>query len=104
MFVIISITVLVAIVVYRFLAQLFLPLRGIPEPKGWPLLGHLPLFMLEKDHLKLFAKWCDQFKAEGLFKVDSITGKLMYCYNKNLSRNYCVLYLNKLIFLTKLDD
>ena len=103
MFVIISVTVLVAIVVYRFLTQLFLPLRGIPEPKGWPLLGHLPLLMLEKDHLKLFAKWCDQFKAEGLFKVDIAYGKLMYCYNKNLSRNCIVLYLNQLIFLTN-DD
>ena len=68
-------TLSVAFIGYLWIKPYFSPLRHIPEPPAWPILRHLPYFVVAKDHLGLFESWVTKFKDEGLFKIDNLDGK-----------------------------
>ena len=75
MIALISFTLFVAFIVYLWIKPYFSPLHHIPEPPAWPILRHLPLIVVAKDHLGLFESWVAKFKDEGLFKINNIIGK-----------------------------
>ena len=66
---------LVLFILYLLVKPYFSPLRHLPEPKGWPILGHTPFYLMNEDHVALQSNWCNQFYDVGLYKTRSLLRK-----------------------------
>ena len=68
--------------------------KEVPEPEGsWPLLGHSPLLIAQKNHDELHYKLGKKFRDAGMYKIRHNLGK--YLFEKPDSKESCAKFKNK---------
>jgi len=70
MFFTIILTLLLGYIIINQIKKYLSPLRKLPRPYSYPILGHFPQFFKAKGDLSVILDWCKEFQDAGMFLMN----------------------------------